>query len=287
MIRIGLLFCLLAGTAFSQPSDAAPGPDLPSNPPAAAMRIDPKLPSLFIASDSTAAKTSDSSAQGWAEPFQNYFDPAKVNVLNQARGGRSSRTFITEGLWAALLGQVKPGDFVLIQFGHNDATAVDSPQARGALPGLGEETRTVHNAVTGKEEIVHTTGWYLRQMIADTKGKRATPILVSLTLHNSWREGKIERGPGGYAKWFEELAKAEGIPFVNLSALEADTFQAMGQAKVARLYRGKTHFGPEAADLHARFVIAGLGALPGKPVAAFLTPAGLDAAEKPAGKLPE
>lgn len=255
-------------------ADSPPGPDLPTNPPAIAIRLNPALPGIFLAGDSTAARSSSRDAQGWGEPFKNYFYTNKVNVLNLARGGRSSRTFITEGLWDELLSLTKSNDIVLIQFGHNDATAVDSPQARGALPGIGGETQVVTNALTKQIETVHTTGWYLRRMIRDVRARGATPVLVSLTLHNTWRNGQIERGPGDFAKWHATLAGEAGILFVDLSALESDTFQSMGQTQVARLYRGKTHFGPEAADLHARFVVAGLATLPGRPLDPFLSAAG-------------
>src|SRR5436305_1829548 len=81
---------------------------------------------------------------GWGRPFPAFFDPARVNVINRARGGRSSRTFLTEGLWDRLLDDVKPGDFVLIEFGHNDGGAInDERRARGSLPGLGDETQDI------------------------------------------------------------------------------------------------------------------------------------------------
>jgi lysophospholipase L1-like esterase len=236
--------------------------------------INPALPTLFIAGDSTAARSRSDDTQGWAVPFSNDFDPEKINVLNLARGGRSSRTFITEGWWDRLLSRVKPGDIVLIQFGHNDATAVDSPQARGSLPGVGGETQDVVNKLTGKPETVHTFGWYVRRMIVDTSAKGATPIVLSLTLHNTWRAGQIERGPGEYATWDAQLAKETGIAFVDLSALEAETFQDLGPQRMGKLYRGKTHFDPAAADLHARFVVVGLEQLPGGLVESFLSDTG-------------
>jgi rhamnogalacturonan acetylesterase len=81
--------------------------------------INPALPSIFIAGDSTAADGTPD-AIGWGRPFPQFFDPAKMNVVNEARGGRSSRTFVAEGLWDKLLADVKANDYVIIQFGHND-----------------------------------------------------------------------------------------------------------------------------------------------------------------------
>ena len=71
---------------------------------------------------------------------------------------------------------MKAGDFVLIQFGHNDGGPInDSSRARGSLPGLGEETQEIDNQVTGKHEVVHTFGWYMRKFIADTRAKGRRP----------------------------------------------------------------------------------------------------------------
>src|SRR5438105_1643257 len=141
-----------------------------------------EAPSIFIAGDSTAANGMPG-AIGWGKPFVALFDPSKVNVVNSARGGRSSRTFVTEGFWERLIADVKTGDYVLIQFGHNDGGPINGPQiARGSLPGLGEETQEIENLLTGQHETVHTFGWYMTKMVRETKAKGAMPILVSLTV---------------------------------------------------------------------------------------------------------
>src|SRR5471030_687469 len=98
-------------------------------------------PALYVVGDSTA--NSPAPIQGWGTPFSAYFDPAKVTVLNKARGGRSSRSYVHEGLWDAVAKVLKPGDFVLLQFGHNDGGAPSAAKAgdRPSLPGLGEEAK--------------------------------------------------------------------------------------------------------------------------------------------------
>ena len=110
-----------------------------------AMRIDrilaamaPPIPTLWVVGDSTA---NSSGGRGWADPFAEYFDQTKAHIVNRARGGRSSRTFLTEGLWEDVHRRLKPGDWVLIQFGHNDGGPPDQGRARGSLPGLGDESR--------------------------------------------------------------------------------------------------------------------------------------------------
>jgi lysophospholipase L1-like esterase len=279
-----LAFGLLALAGRGQ-SATVPGlaPDLASNPAAAVTALSPGLPTLFVASDSTAATNSGHPIQGWGVPLADYFDPARINIVNRARGGRSSRTFITEGLWAQLLADVKPGDFVLIQFGHNDAGAInaeppgsDRPlRARGSLPGLGEESQEIDNVLTKKHEVVHTFGWYIRKMIADVKAKGATPIVLSLTVRNIWQDGRVERGSGHYRGWDREIAQAAGVTFIDLTRIVADAYQEMGQEKVKGFFPGDhTHTNAAGADFNAAMVVAGLKGVRRGPFAKFLSAKG-------------
>src|SRR6267142_6551086 len=128
--------------------------------PAYSQTAGPNQPSLFLIGDSTVRNGSGTGANnqlGWGEPLTALFDAAKIQVLNRARGGRSSRTFLTEGLWDQVLDALRPGDFVIMQFGHNDPGPLDDNQrARGSLRGTGEETREIDNPITKKHEVVHT-----------------------------------------------------------------------------------------------------------------------------------
>src|SRR5947209_5685635 len=83
------------------------------------------VPTIYVIGDSTASNNGNGLV-GWGDPFRSYFDEIQIHVLNRARAGRSSRTFQTEGLWDKVLADLKPGDFVLIQFGHNDAGPLDT-----------------------------------------------------------------------------------------------------------------------------------------------------------------
>ena len=270
---------LLTGAIFAQ----APAPDLIVNPAARTTALKPALPTLFVAGDSTAASGSGADQQGWGVPFADYFDPAKVNVANHARGGRSSRTFITEGLWDKLLADVKAGDFVLIQFGHNDAGALNEEppgstrplRARGSLPGLGDEAQAIGNVLTKQHEIVHTFGWYVRKMIADVKAKRATPLVLSLTVRDIWKDGKVERGSGPYRAWDRELAARTGVAFIDVTRIIADEYQRRGQPHVHAFFpKDHTHTNPAGADLTAALVVSGLKGLRDGPFAKFLSAKG-------------
>lgn len=264
--------------ALSAQIPAAPAPDLANNPAPTRTALNPALPTLFIAGDSTAARGRGERQQGWAEPLANYFDLSKINVANRARGGRSSRTFVTEGLWDQVLADLKAGDFVIIQFGHNDGGAVNEDEsvppaarrARGSIPGLGEETKEIDHIITKKHEVIHTFGWYLRKMIAETKAHGATPIILSLTIRNDWKDGKIER-TSRYSRWSAETASTTGGVFFDLSAAVADKLDALGAEKTAALYpQDHTHFNAAGADLHAATVVAGLKKTPSLPLAQFL-----------------
>ena len=89
-----------------------PAPDLKVNASPEAAALNPALPTLFIAGDSTAAKGRGETQEGWGEPFGAYFDPAKVNIANRAHGGTSSRTYFVRGDWAKLIADVKAGDWL-------------------------------------------------------------------------------------------------------------------------------------------------------------------------------
>ncbi|MCA9189231.1 MAG: rhamnogalacturonan acetylesterase [Planctomycetales bacterium] len=220
------------------------------------------LPTIHIAGDSTAANGSDN-ARGWGRHLAEFFDAQRVAVKNHARGGRSSRTFITEGHWQGIIDQLQPGDVVLIQFGHNDGGKINDPRrARGSLRGLGDETEEIDNQQTGQHEVVHSFGWYMRKMISETEAKGAFPVLLSLTVRNIWNDGHVERGSGRYGEWTGELAKSENVPLIDLTALIADEYERRGQEQVGPLFpRDHTHTGDEGALLNARLVVEGLKGL--------------------------
>ena len=264
------MMMLSASVSLGQETVANP-PDLSVNPESVRPELDPGLPTIFVAGDSTAAKGKGEQQQGWAEPFKDYFDLGKVNVVNRARGGRSSRTFITEGLWAELLADVKAGDVVVIQFGHNDGGSINEEppgstrptRARGSLPGLGEASVEIDNVVTHQHETVYTFGHYMRQMIDDVRAKGANPVLVSLTLRNLRDDhGRLERGSGLYGGWTYQLAKEKDVPFIDLTHNLADVFDAMPKEAVNALFeQDYVHFNAKGGDLHAACIVAGLKGL--------------------------
>jgi lysophospholipase L1-like esterase len=246
------LALLLACGTFARAADA----------PAAGQK-----PTLYIIGDSTVKNGSGKGADGlwgWGDPIAAYFDKSKINVVNRALGGRSSRTYLTEGLWDKVMANLKPGDFVLMQFGHNDGGPLTGPKARASIKGNGDETKEVTDPKTGKPETVHTYGWYMRKYIGDAKAKGATPIVLSPIPRNMFKEGKVLRNSNDYGKWAAEAAKAEGVPFVDLNQIIGDKYDAMGPDKVKGFFPGDhTHTNLAGARFNAVAVVEGLKGLKG------------------------
>jgi xylan 1,4-beta-xylosidase len=261
---ISTILCVNAISANAIAQSQTPAPSQTSRP------VNPSLPTIFVVGDSTANNHANG-ALGWGDPFVKYFDPAKANVLNRARAGRSSRTFITEGLWSKVLAEMKRGDFVLIQFGHNDGGAInDATRARGSLPGTGEETQEIDNLLTKQHEVVHTYGWYMRKMIADTKTKGAVPIVLSLTVRNIWKDGHVERGSGNFGPWAAEVANSRQVIFIDVTKLIADKYEQLGEEKVKDLFAtDHTHTSPAGAELNAAIVVDAIKRLK-SPLKSFL-----------------
>ncbi len=229
-------------------------------------------PTLFLIGDSTVHNRTRSQ-MGWGDVLAPWFEPTKITVINRALGGRSSRTFLTEGLWDKIMTQLKPGDFVLMQFGHNDGGPLDEGRARASLKGNGDQAQVVTNKTTGKVETIHTYGWYMRKYIGDTKAKGATPIVLSLVPRKIWRDGKVVRASNDYGKWAQEAAAAENASFVDLNEIIAGHYEALGQEKVEGLFADEhTHTNPEGAKLNAQSVVEGLRGLKDCALSGYLLP---------------
>jgi rhamnogalacturonan acetylesterase len=218
-----------------------------------------KKPVLFIIGDSTVKNgdgTGRNNQMGWGSVIHPYFDTTKLSIQNHAIGGRSSRTFITEGRWERVLQQLKPGDYVIMQFGHNDAGPLDdTARARGTIRGTGEESREIYNPITKKQEVVHSYGWYMRKYVTEAKAKGAIPIICSPVPRNDWANNKVRRASESYGKWSKEVAEAEGAYFIDLNDLVAQRYESMGVEKVNPFFPADhTHTNNDGAILNASIV---------------------------------
>jgi lysophospholipase L1-like esterase len=271
--------CVQAPLPPAVTTDPRPGLNIVLPEPA-----DARLPSVFLIGDSTVRNGRDDGQNkgaegqwGWGNPIAAMFDTSKVNVVNRAIGGLSSRTYLTAGHWERTLKLVKPGDVVLMQFGHNDNGAVnDTSRARASLAGTGNDTQEIDNLLTKQHEVVHTYGWYLRKYIAEAKAKGATPIVLSPVPRKRWdASGKIARSIGSHAGWAAEVARQEQVGFIDLNETVARKYDELGRDAVTKLFPQvtpdeQTHTNWAGAEFNARMVVAGLNALPDNPARAWL-----------------
>lgn len=221
-------------------------------------------PIVYVIGDSTVKNGSgkgEGGLWGWGDYLFRHFDTTKISIQNCALGGRSSRTFMSEGLWDKVLIKLKPGDFVIIQFGHNDSSPVnDNSRARGTLKGTGAETEEIDNILTKKHEIVHTYGWYIQKYISDIKSKKAVPIVCSPVPRNNWENGGVVRAAADYASWAKESAAAGKASFIDLNEIIAQKYEAMGQdyVKTNLFLTDNTHTNEKGAIINAQAVAEGI-----------------------------
>jgi lysophospholipase L1-like esterase len=224
--------------------------------PIVAFRANQK-PTLFTIGDSTVKNTQP--MYGWGSVIGTFFDTTKIEIANHAMAGRSSRTFLTENRWHKVDSLIKPGDYVMMQFGHNDGSAPDTTKKnRGTLKGTGDETVELVWA-DGRKETVHTYGWYIRKFVRDTKSKGGIPIVLSMIPRNQWKDGKVLRASDSFGKWAKEVAEQEGAFFIDLNKLTADKYDQMGPDKVKAFFPGDhTHTNLEGATINAASIVEGL-----------------------------
>lgn len=186
---------------------------------------------------------------GWGMPFANFFDSTVV-VHNLAKNGRSTKTFLTEGLWKPAIDQLKAGDFVFIQFGHND-----------------ESKEKVDRYTTPEEYEANLT-----KFVKEARQKQAIPVLVTpVSRRNFDAEGKIKETHPIYADLVIALASKLEVPLIDLNASSKTLYQEMGAENSKLLFNqllpnehpnypeGKidnTHFNELGARRIAQLVLA-------------------------------
>ena len=197
---------------------------------------------------------------GWGQVFQpffstdlsvfsNLFTADSAVVDDRARGGRSTRTFFQEGRWRSVYESLKPGDVVIIQFGHNDAA----------------ETKT--------ERYVDIEGYkeFLRLYVTQSRQKGATPIILTPVARNyPWENNHLQNVHGEYPGAALEVAQELNTLFIDLNQLSMDAFSEVGREYATQNYfmnldsgvyeaypngqSDNTHFQPEGARVVARLV---------------------------------
>ncbi len=226
-------------------------------------------PVVWFTGDSTVKNTDKDKNGMWGLGSQAYtvFDKKKITCYNAAQAGRSTRTYLNEGRWDKVYNSLEPGDFVFIQFGHNDIGGIDKEKERGVIPGATDTCHVYKSAKDGTYELVYSFGWYLKKFIDDVREKGATPILVSLTPRNEWSNGKIERRNDSYGKWYRDVVSQTGVEFVDLHNIMADYLDKKcgSKAKADKYYNhDHTHSSLMGAKTNANNIAKGLKAIHSK-----------------------
>lgn len=235
---------------------------------------DAGLPTLWLAGDSTVKSSGES--RGWGQEIGQFFDDKKINVVNRAIGGRSSLTFTTEGRWKEIADSIKKGDYVMIQFGHNDVGSPgESSRYRGTLKGLGDEVREV-TMPDGSKAEVHTYGYYIRAMAKEAREKGARVILCSPVPHKNFDDrGDFVPDWANYAEWVQTIAKEEHAAYVDLATIVGEAYDKAGQRKVEKLFAdARTHSNAKGAEFVAECVVGALRGIPTAPLDEYLSTKG-------------
>ncbi len=206
---------------------------------------------IFIAGDSTVSTWEpERPERGWGQAISGYFDE-RVKFDNRAVPGRSTRTFISEGDWEKLLESVKPGDYVLIQFGHNDSHDPSSPEATAPFGDYRD---------------------FLIQYIDDARLKGAAPILVTPMYRRGFdQEGHLQPyltdNDGNpvynlrpYAEAMRQVAAEKGVGLIDLFSMSGALLQELGDTHSADLLapNDRAHWNDRGASVMASLVVRGI-----------------------------
>jgi lysophospholipase L1-like esterase len=256
-------------TSEPTPSEPAPSEPAPSEPTLPEPEPEASSPlTLYLAGDSIvqtyADSASDSDQAGWGQMLGGFFD-AEVTVNNRAIGGRTARRFIDEGRLDAIVAELEPGDYLLVQFGTNDGNRTATYTIDGVVIPYFLEPSTDFRA-------------YLQRYIDAARSRGATPVLVTPTPRNSaYCTGG--NGTGAHAAAMNALGQEQGVPVVDLNARTVGYLREICPAPTPEdffLLRGDgtvdgTHFQENGARILASFIADGLRDI-GTPLAAHLRP---------------
>ena len=196
-------------------------------------------PMVFLAGDSTCKNGSGTGSNGqwgWGSFFAEYLTDG-VTVENDAVGGLSSRTFYDGTQWPLIRDNIRQGDIVLIQFGHNDMAPLGTGRARGTLEGTDDKPQSVVMERNGSHQDVYSYGHYIRMMVRQAKMRGAIPIVVSPTPQNNWTTEKIiRRFDETFNVWCRQIAQEENVAFVDFNDICAAEYEKSGRTTAQKEY---------------------------------------------------
>lgn len=202
---------------------------------ASAIAAEPMPRRIFIAGDSTASEYGPERAprQGWGQQLQSFLDPAAWQVRNHAQAGRSSRSFIEQGWLDGIDTDLRRGDVLLIQFGHNDAKVEDPSrynEPRDAFP------------------------LWLMRYVTLARERGATPLLITPVARRKFDRGQLLDTHGLYAQAVRDLAAREKLGLIDLNASSSDWLRALGDEPSKLFFmhvpEARTPDEPQTDDTH-------------------------------------
>ncbi|KAE8354720.1 SGNH hydrolase-type esterase domain-containing protein [Aspergillus coremiiformis] len=202
---------------------------------------------LYLAGDSTmAARGGGSGTDGWGQ----YVHDVSVTVSNHAMGGRSARSYTREGRFDAIANVLQPGDYVVIELGHNDGGSLRTDNGRTNCPGTGAERCQV--TYGGQAETILTFPAYLENAARNFVSKGAKVLISSQTPNNVWESGAYAYSPARFVDYARLAAQNAGVDYVDHGAYVAARYQALGAQTVNSYYpNDHTHTSPEGARVVA------------------------------------
>ncbi|KAF3940638.1 hypothetical protein ABW19_dt0210477 [Dactylella cylindrospora] len=229
------------------------------------IKLEQVMPTLHLIGDSSMCRGGTNNGkkglkyQGWGEYMQDYF---LCNVTSHAISGRSSRMYTREGRFDKVLDIVKPGDYVIIQFGRNEKGKL-KPRDNGktVCPGSDRET-TCASVFEGKNVTVLTFGGYMENATDAFKAKGATVIIGAQTPNKPFvNSGKFYETPTQWVEYAQLSANRTNVTYVNHFAYAIDAFRRLGREESDKLYpdpQDKSHTNDLGADFMARAFLRGL-----------------------------
>jgi pectinesterase len=211
-------------------------------------------PTIYLAGDSTMAQklASRRPETGWGEHLQQHFDMDRARVVNLARNGRSTRTFIEEGRWQEIADALRPGDYVFIQFGHNDASV--------------EKTDRYTPPADYRRNLA--------RFVAEVRAKGANPVLFTPVMRRRFDErGAFYDAHGEYPGLVRAVAAELRVPLIDMHRTSETVIRAYGVEPSRALFlhippdtnpnypqglEDNTHFSPLGAELMAGLAVAGI-----------------------------
>jgi lysophospholipase L1-like esterase len=196
---------------------------------------------FLLAGDSTVAACppQESPMSGWGAALAGRLRPAD-EVINFARGGATTASFVADGHWAALLAEARPGDTTVIQFGHNDQKNPDPRATHGYREGL-------------------------ESFVRDLREAGVAPVLCTSVERRLFKDGRLRHSHGGYPSTVRAIAADLGTPLIDLTAFTSWLYEYLGPEGSAVLFTAAddTHFHQDGADLVAGFVARSLRSILG------------------------